>query len=580
MSETVKVIVRVRPFNKKETTEGHSEIVQTNEAEASLLIKDKANACRQFVFDSVFSVKSTQTQLYSAARPVIMGVLNGFNGTIFAYGQTSSGKSFTMEGVRHVPELRGIIPNAFEHIYSEIQKTPNVTFLIRVSYLEIYNEDIRDLLTNTGRLEIKEHPTNGIYVKDLTSVVVTSPEDMAKVMEAGSKHRSVGATLMNDQSSRSHSIFQIIIEMEENKKYKVGKLALVDLAGSERQEKTKATGDRLKEANKINLSLTTLGIVIKHLVDGKSTHVPYRDSKLTRLLQDSLGGNSKTLMIATLSPASYNYDESLSTLRYAARAKLIKNKPKVNEDSKDALLRQFEEELKLLKTQLDGMDSKGTSAKKKETNDEVTKRLEEHEKKKSDLLKQIQELENQFVNADTVEIDSKELERLEMSKKAEVMEEERKKERLIKAELQEINDKKSSLKTNYSTLEEELMALDKKLLQSKAQLKESSDQLKDLSEEHIRDLQQMNDVLQVILKSVQSCEVLTNDLFEETDLNFLKENYFEFLPKHGKSASRSLEFPSYEELIGTSPRSKKEKTNSIEIPFSYGVVKFKKLYTK
>ena len=580
MSETVKVIVRVRPFNKKETTEGHSEIVQTNEAEASLLIKDKANACRQFVFDSVFSVKSTQTQLYSAARPVIMGVLNGFNGTIFAYGQTSSGKSFTMEGVRHVPELRGIIPNAFEHIYSEIQKTPNVTFLIRVSYLEIYNEDIRDLLTNTGRLEIKEHPTNGIYVKDLTSVVVTSPEDMAKVMEAGSKHRSVGATLMNDQSSRSHSIFQIIIEMEENKKYKVGKLALVDLAGSERQEKTKATGDRLKEANKINLSLTTLGIVIKHLVDGKSTHVPYRDSKLTRLLQDSLGGNSKTLMIATLSPASYNYDESLSTLRYAARAKLIKNKPKVNEDSKDALLRQFEEELKLLKTQLDGMDSKGTSAKKKETNDEVTKRLEEHEKKKSDLLKQIQELENQFVNADTVEIDSKELERLEMSKKAEVMEEERKKERLIKAELQEINDKKSSLKTNYSTLEEELMALDKKLLQSKAQLKESSDQLKDLSEEHIRDLQQMNDDLQVILKSVQSCEVLTNDLFEETDLNFLKENYFEFLPKHGKSASRSLEFPSYEELIGTSPRSKKEKTNSIEIPFSYGVVKFKKLYTK
>lgn len=246
-----------------------------------------------------------------------------------------------MEGIRDVPELRGIIPNAFEHIFNYIKCAGEDTkFLVRASYLEIYNEDIRDLLnTSSGKLDIKERPDVGIYVKDLRSVVIKDCEEMDKLMSFGNKNRSVGATLMNATSSRSHSIFTITIEASEKgedgeEHIRAGKLNLVDLAGSERQAKTGATGDRLKEATKINLSLSALGNVISALVDGKSSHIPYRDSKLTRLLQDSLGGNAKTLMLATMSPAGFNYDESLSSLRYANRAKQIKNKPKINEDPK------------------------------------------------------------------------------------------------------------------------------------------------------------------------------------------------------------------------------------------------------
>jgi hypothetical protein len=184
--------------------------------------------------------------------------------------------------------------------------------------------------------------------------------ELEKLLFAGIKNRKVGETAMNKDSSRSHSIFTIYVETAEdsgdgNSKFKVGKLNLVDLAGSERQSKTQATGDRLKEAQKINLSLSALGNVISALVDGKSSHVPYRDSKLTRLLQDSLGGNTKTIMIAALSPADYNYDETLSTLRYAARAKCIQNKPKINEDPKDTLLRQYEDEIKSLREMLEKM---------------------------------------------------------------------------------------------------------------------------------------------------------------------------------------------------------------------------------
>ena len=209
-----------------------------------------------------------------------------------------------------------------------------------------------------SNLDVKEDPDKGIYVKGLTQVITKSVEEINKCMTAGGKNRKVGETAMNKDSSRSHSIFSIYVETCEDdpqtgeQRIRAGKMHLVDLAGSERQSKTQATGDRLKEAQKINLSLSALGNVISALVDGKSKHIPYRDSKLTRLLQDSLGGNTKTVMIAAISPADYNYDETLSTLRYASRAKQIQNKPKINEDPKDALLRQYEEEIKALKEML------------------------------------------------------------------------------------------------------------------------------------------------------------------------------------------------------------------------------------
>lgn len=228
--------------------------------------------------------------------------------------------------------------------------------MIRCSYLEIYNENIRDLLSKNieKKLDIKEHPDKGVYVQDLTTCIVKTIPEIEKYMEQGNTHRMVGETAMNKDSSRSHSIFTIYVETSErvegeDSKIKAGKLNLVDLAGSERQSKTHAHGDRLKEATKINLSLSALGNVISALVEGKSNHVPYRDSKLTRLLQDSLGGNTKTVMIAAISPADFNFDETLTTLRYASRAKNIKNKPRVNMDPKDALLKQYEDEIKKLR---------------------------------------------------------------------------------------------------------------------------------------------------------------------------------------------------------------------------------------
>jgi len=302
--------------------------------------------------------------------PPAESVLEGFNGTIFAYGQTGAGKTHTMEGLLDPPEQRGIIPNCFKHIFEAIATTrKGQQSLVRASYLEIYNEDIRDLLSKdpTNKLELKENADHEVYVKELTTIVVKHATDLEQVLSAGKRNRVTGSTLMNQTSSRSHAVFTITVETSETSAdgevhIRVGKLNLVDLAGSERQSKTGATGQRLKEATKINLSLTALGNVISALVDSKSTHVPYRDSKLTRLLQDSLGGNTKTVMIANCGPADYNYDETLSTLRYADRAKQIKNKPRINEDPKDAMLREFQEEIARLRAALASEEKRGGAA--------------------------------------------------------------------------------------------------------------------------------------------------------------------------------------------------------------------------
>ena len=391
--ECVKVVVRVRPLSRKEQQDGHAATTVADEATGTITSSNpKADASdppKSFTFDAVFAAECKQKSIYEkCGATVVEAVLNGYNGTIFAYGQTGAGKTFTMEGVADPPSLRGIIPNAFQHIFDKVAVAEERQhFLVRASYLEIYNEEIRDLLCGTmsenisrvnelvnphifrskepkNRLDLKENVDSGVYVKNLTSFVVKSSHEIDQVMQAGKKNRSVGATLMNSGSSRSHAIFTIIVECAEvdelrGEHIRVGKLNLVDLAGSERQAKTGATGDRLKEATKINLSLSALGNVISALVDGKSQHIPYRDSKLTRLLQDSLGGNTKTVMCANCGPAGYNFDETISTLRYANRAKNIKNKPKINEDPKDAMLREFQDEIKRLKQQLLGQGNQG-----------------------------------------------------------------------------------------------------------------------------------------------------------------------------------------------------------------------------
>jgi len=322
---------------------------------------------KQFTFDSVYDHTNTQREIYEeTALPIVRAAMEGYNGTVFCYGQTGTGKTHTMEGSLDPPAERGIIPNAFDTVFADIDASEAVdkTFLVRASFLEIYNENVRDLLAKdqTKTCALKETPEKGVYVDGLTTFVVKSAAEMHNILQVGKKNRSVGATLMNADSSRSHSIFTVTVETSRVRPgdppgaephITVGKLNLVDLAGSERQSKTQASGDRLKEATKINLSLSALGNVISALVDGKSQHIPYRDSKLTRLLQDSLGGNTKTVMIANVGPADYNFEETVSTLRYANRAKNIKNKPKINEDPKDAMLREFQEEIARLKAQLE-----------------------------------------------------------------------------------------------------------------------------------------------------------------------------------------------------------------------------------
>ncbi|XP_030041990.1 kinesin-like protein KIF17 isoform X2 [Microcaecilia unicolor] len=328
-SESVKVVVRCRPMNEREVDLKCRTVVSMDSSRGQCFIQKPGaedEPPKQFTFDGAYNQEHQTEQMYNeVAFPLVEGVTEGYNGTIFAYGQTGSGKSFSMQGIPHPAAQRGIIPRAFEHIFECVQ--------------------------------LKEHPEKGVYVKGLSMHTVHNVSECERIMETGWKNRAVGFTLMNKDSSRSHSIFTINMEMcsidEKGKDYlRAGKLNLVDLAGSERQSKTGATGERLKEATKINLSLSALGNVISALVDSKSKHIPYRDSKLTRLLQDSLGGNTKTLMVACLSPADNNYDETLSTLRYANRAKNIKNKPHINEDPKDALLREYQEEIKKLRALL------------------------------------------------------------------------------------------------------------------------------------------------------------------------------------------------------------------------------------
>jgi kinesin family protein 5 len=271
-------------------------------------------------------------------------ILNGYNGTVFAYGQTGAGKSYTMMGSDiDDPVGKGIIPRIVEQIFTRILTSPgNIEYTVRVSYMEIYMEKIRDLLQpQNDNLPVHEEKSRGVYVKGLLEIYVSSVQEVYEVMRRGGEARAVASTNMNQESSRSHSIFVVTITQKniETGSAKSGQLFLVDLAGSEKVGKTGASGQTLEEAKKINKSLSALGMVINSLTDGKSTHVPYRDSKLTRILQESLGGNSRTTLIINCSPSSYNAEETLGTLRFGMRAKSIKNKAKVNAELSPAELK-------------------------------------------------------------------------------------------------------------------------------------------------------------------------------------------------------------------------------------------------
>ncbi|KAM7007917.1 kinesin-like protein KIF3A [Passerculus sandwichensis] len=516
--DNVKVVVRCRPLNDREKATGYKMAVNVDEMRGTITVHktDSSNEPpKTFTFDTVFGPDSKQLDVYNlTARPIIDSVLEGYNGTIFAYGQTGTGKTFTMEGVRAVPELRGIIPNSFAHIFGHIAKAEGDTrFLVRVSYLEIYNEEVRDLLgkDQTQRLEVKERPDVGVYIKDLSAYVVNNADDMDRIMTLGHKNRSVGATNMNEHSSRSHAIFTITIECSEkgvdgNMHVRMGKLHLVDLAGSERQTKTGATGQRLKEATKINLSLSTLGNVISALVDGKSTHVPYRNSKLTRLLQDSLGGNSKTMMCANIGPADYNYDETISTLRYANRAKNIKNKARINEDPKDAMLRQFQKEIEELKKKLEeGEEISGSETSDSEEEDDDGEIGEEKRKKRRGKKK---------VSPDKmVEMQAKiEEERKALETKLDMEEEERNKAR---AELEKREKDLLKAQQEHQSLLEKLSALEKKVIVGGVDLLAKAEEQEKLLEESNMELEERRKRAEQLRKELEEKEQERLDIEEK-----------------------------------------------------------------
>ncbi|XP_072222336.1 kinesin-like protein KIF1B isoform X12 [Leuresthes tenuis] len=371
---SVKVAVRVRPFNSRETSKDSKCIIQM-QGNTTTILNPKApkEPAKTFSFDYSYWSHTTpedpsfasQNRVFNdIGKEMLEHAFEGYNVCIFAYGQTGAGKSYTMMGKQEEGQ-EGIIPMLCEDLFEKINEDNNkeeLSYSVEVSYMEIYCERVRDLLNpkNKGNLRVREHPLLGPYVEDLSKLAVTSYTDIADLMDAGNKARTVAATNMNETSSRSHAVFTIVFTQKKHDSEtdlsteKVSKISLVDLAGSERADSTGAKGTRLKEGANINKSLTTLGKVISALAEvskkkKKSDFIPYRDSVLTWLLRENLGGNSRTAMVAALSPADINYDETLSTLRYADRAKNIKCNAVINEDPNNKLVRDLKDEVARLK---------------------------------------------------------------------------------------------------------------------------------------------------------------------------------------------------------------------------------------
>ncbi|ODV88186.1 hypothetical protein CANARDRAFT_26336 [[Candida] arabinofermentans NRRL YB-2248] len=346
----IKVIVRFRPENEMEISNNSTNIVTYDDDNRSVLVST-TNSTNTFTFDHIFGEQASQEDIFGySIRQTTNDLALGYNGTVLCYGQTGSGKSHTMMGQLEDDDLKGLIPRIFEQVFQCIQDSSNrIEYIVGVSYLEIYNDSLQDLLnpSNNNKLSISENKEDGIQVKGSETLYVAELKDVYEILEKGNKNRSVGSTNMNEQSSRSHAILKITLTSmyKDNGITKIGNLFLVDLAGSEKIDKTGASGRVLEEAKKINSSLSALGNVINSLTDGESTHIPYRDSKLTRILQESLGGNSRTTLIINCSPSSYNEQETLSTLRFGSRAKKIKNTVHVNSElSTSELKRRYLEE--------------------------------------------------------------------------------------------------------------------------------------------------------------------------------------------------------------------------------------------
>ncbi|KAM3862858.1 kinesin-like protein KIF11 [Diretmus argenteus] len=424
----IQVVVRCRPFNTMERKSSYG-VMDCDQNRKEVIVKtgganDKTR--KAYTFDMVFGPAAKQIEVYkSVVFPILNEVIMGYNCTIFAYGQTGTGKTFTMEGERSPGEtftweedpLAGIIPRTLHQIFEKLSEN-GTEFSIKVSLLEIYNEELFDLLSTaedvSERLQLFDDPRNkrGVVVKGLEEVTVHNKDEVYQILERGAAKRKTASTLMNAYSSRSHSVFSVTIHMKEmtldgEELVKIGKLNLVDLAGSENIGRSGAVDKRAREAGSINQSLLTLGRVITALVE-KRPHIPYRESKLTRILQDSLGGRTKTSIIATVSPSSSNLEETLSTLEYANRAKNIMNKPEVNQKlTKRTLIKEYTEEIERLKRDLAATRDKNGVYLSMENYESLSGQITSQEEQMTEYSERIAAMEEELKKVTELFMDSK-----------------------------------------------------------------------------------------------------------------------------------------------------------------------------
>ncbi|XP_053200474.1 kinesin-like protein KIF3A [Panonychus citri] len=525
--DNVKVAIRCRPLLTESNEK--SMIIQFDENGQTIIV-----GTREFTFDTLFRPEATQIQVFTqSAKLIVDSVLQGYNGTVFAYGQTGTGKTYTSSG---------ILSHSFAHIFNFIASSGRDTqFLVRASYYEIYNEEIRDLLNkNNKTLELKESAQSGVYVKDLSCFVVNNVNELEKLLEKGNKQRAIASTNVNKDSSRSHTVFTIAIEMIKTApsegrgpgNLRVGKLNLVDLAGSERQSKTGTQGDRLKEAAKINLSLTSLSLVIAALTDPKATHIPYRNSKLTRLLSDSLGGNSKTLLIACIGPDKSNIEETISTLRFASTAKHIKNKARINEDAKDTLLRRFQEQIIELRKQLEAAEAENSENTNQIEHENVNPVIDKKSSGNPELLEKLKCLEEKVMVGGENLLEKAELqEKLLIESEAE-LEARKKKEDELKLALEAKQAEMIQIEEFYGTLQEEVVGINKKLKKVFNYLCSAKSELSDIQSEYSKLREDLLDTIRATHKEIKLANLIMNQ--------FIPESCFEMIQESAK----------YNELVG------------------------------
>lgn len=551
--ESIKVGVRLRPFNKSELKMEYDKVVDVDTDNATIYIEEPdSNRRRQFSYDYAFDMDSTQDQVFDVVTPILDGVYEGYNGTIFAYGQTGTGKTFTMDGGED--ENRGIIPRVFDHLFDHIGNDTSKKYFVWMSYVEIYNEDVFDLLRTTGQkeaLKVRESKEKTFYVEKARRVPINSLSDLYRYQLKGREKRVVRGTKMNGDSSRSHAILQLQIEsLDQNEQIRQAKLNLVDLAGSESSEKTETQKEGTTEGININWGLMVLGRCIQDLTSKTSKIVPFRESNLTKLLKDSLGGNTRTLMIAAIGPASYNARETCNTLRYASEAKKIKNKPQVNMDAKDAMINKYLEEINKLKQQVDNhgiMSDEEIQLKEEELRNQRNRikgqtnlvkeererlenelnqqqmRLESEKKMQKEQMRRYNEL-REFTSKGSKLVEITKENEMKIRKMREELRAREEQEAELMVRVEETRQKKDQMNDQVATIESKVQVVNDKLSHYLNQYKSMKNQIPQLQLTIQTQKDEIGDKITEKARKIELCKYIIDNFIPLKEIERIKEN--------------------------------------------------------